>query len=117
MTLPKINNMNEGLGCFVLRGVRWYSPMELVANGIVSYCWTPGAGTSEIDFVVQGSRAVYPVEVKSATNTKAKSLKVYIDTYNPPFAVKSSLKNYSGAGSVRSVPLYALGQLLGRMIG
>ena len=90
---------------------------ELVANGIVSYYWTPDAGTSEIDFVVQGSRAVYPVEVKSATNTKAKSLKVYVDTYNPPFAVKSSLKNYSGAGSVRSVPLYALGQLLGRMIG
>ena len=61
--------------------------------------------------------AVYPVEVKSATNTKAKSLKVYMDAYNPPFAVKSSLKNYSGAGSVRSVPLYALGLLLGRMIG
>ena len=39
--------------------------------------------------------AVYPVEVKSATNTKAKSLKVYMDAYNPPFAVKSSLKNYS----------------------
>ena len=74
MTLPKINNMNEGLGCFVLRGVRWYSPMELVANGIVSYYWTPDAGTSEIDFVVQGSRAVYPVEVKSATNTKAKDV-------------------------------------------
>jgi hypothetical protein len=40
-----------------------------------------------------------------------------MDAYNPPFAVKSSLKNYSGAGSVRSVPLYALGLLLGRMIG
>lgn len=94
-----------------------FAMQELVADGIVSYYWTPDAGISEVDFVVQGSRAVYPVEVKSATNTKAKSLKVYMDAYNPPFAVKSSLKNYSGAGSVRSVPLYALGLLLGRMIG
>ena len=49
-------------------------------------------------------------------NTKAKSLKVYMDATNPPFAVKASLKNYSGTGSVRSVPLYALGLLLARMI-
>ena len=89
---------------------------ELVANGIVSYYWAPSTGTSEVDFVVQGTREVYPVEVKSATNTKAKSLKVYMDAYNPPFAVKSSLRNYSGTGSVRSVPLYALGLLLGKMI-
>ena len=94
-----------------------FAMQELVANGVVSYYWTPDAGTAEVDFVVQGSRAVYPVEVKSATNTKAKSLKVYMDAYNPPFAVKSSLKSYSDSGQVRSVPLYALGLLLGRMIG
>ena len=93
-----------------------FAMQELVANGIVSYYWAPSTGTSEVDFVVQGTSEVYPVEVKSATNTKAKSLKVYMDTYNPPFAVKSSLRNYSGTGSVRSVPLYALGLLLGTMI-
>ena len=39
------------------------------------------------------------------------------DWGSEPDAVKSSLKNYSDTGSVRSVPLYALGLLLGRMIG
>ena len=89
---------------------------EIVANGLVSAYWTPDAGTAEVDFVVQGERDVFPLEVKSATNTKAKSLQVYMKEYNPPFAVKSSLKNYSACGSVRSVPLYALGVTLGNRI-
>ena len=87
---------------------------EIVANGLVSAYWTPDAGTAEIDFVIQGERDVFPLEVKSATNTKAKSLQVYMKEYNPPFAVKSSLKNYSASNPVRSVPLYALGMTLGK---
>ena len=80
---------------------------ELTASEIAAGYWTPDAGISEVDFVVQGERGVYPVEVKSATNTKAKSLGVYLDAYHPPFAVKTSLKNFSMSRTVRSLPLYA----------
>lgn len=89
---------------------------ELTALGIESGYWTPEVGISEVDFVVQGRKAVYPVEVKSATNTKAKSLGVYIDAYQPTFAVKTSLKNFSMSRTVRSLPLYAFSRWIGKWI-
>jgi len=82
---------------------------ELAARGVPTGYWTPDVGTAEVDFVVQGDDAVYPLEVKSATNAKAKSLTVYRQNCKPPFAIKSSLRDYSGKGEVRSLPLYALG--------
>ena len=77
---------------------------------------TSGSGISEIDFVVQGRNGVYPLEVKSATNTKAKSLGVYMREYRPVLAFKSSLKNYSDSRDVKSIPLYALGIALPPML-
>lgn len=37
---------------------------------------------------------IIPIEVKSADNTKAKSLKVYMETYHPSYAIKLSMKNF-----------------------
>ncbi len=84
---------------------------ELTANEIMTGYWTPDSGIAEVDFVLQGDRVACPLEVKAATNTKAKSLGVYMREYNPSIALKSSLKSYSDSGSVCSVPLYALGIL------
>ena len=55
--------------------------------------------------------------MKSATNTKAKSLAVYTKMYDPRFSIKSSLKNFSDSLDVRSLPLYALGLCIRKMIG
>ena len=89
---------------------------ELKTLGVESGYWSPDEGVSEVDFVVQGAKGVYPVEVKAATNTKAKSLGVYMAAYKPPFAVKTSLKNFSTSRDVRSLPLYAFGRWIGRWI-
>ena len=89
---------------------------ELKMLGVESGYWSPDEGVSEVDFVVQGTKGVYPVEVKAATNTKAKSLGVYMAAYNPSFAVKTSLKNFSTSRDVRSLPLYAFGRWIGRWI-
>ena len=45
--------------------------------------------------------------VKSADNTKAKSLRVYMDTYHPVYAVKLSAKNFGTADDKMIIPLYA----------
>ena len=45
--------------------------------------------------------------MKSADNTKAKSLKVYIDTYKPACAVKLSARNFGFEDGKKTVPLYA----------
>ena len=90
---------------------------ELAARNVCAGYWTPDEGISEVDFVVQGTDTVYPLEVKSSTNTKAKSLAVYTKMYGPRFAIKSSLKNFSDSLDVRSLPLYALGLCIRKMIG
>ena len=47
---------------------------------------------AEIDFVIQRDGKLIPIEVKSADNTRAKSLKVYMETYKPDYAIKLSAK-------------------------
>lgn len=89
---------------------------EMKTVGIESGYWTPDEGVSEVDFVIQGKRGVYPVEVKAAANTKSKSLGVYMTAYKPAFAVKTSLKNFSLSRAVRSLPLYAFSRWIGRWI-
>lgn len=75
-------------------------------NGYTTYYWESERG-AEIDFVIQREGQLIPIEVKSADNTKAKSLKVYLDTYKPAYAIKLSAKNLGFEGGKKTVPLYA----------
>ncbi len=61
----------------------------------------------EIDFIIQRQGQLIPIEVKSADNTKAKSLRVYMDTYKPAYAIKLSAKNFGFEDNKKIVPLYA----------
>ncbi len=56
-----------------------YVNVQLVINGYQTYYWESERG-AEIDFVIQREGKLIPIEVKSADNTRAKSLKVYMDT-------------------------------------
>ena len=55
--------------------------------------------------VVSGQ--IIPIEVKAADNTRAKSLRVYMDTYHPAYAIKLSAKNFGFEDNKKTVPLYA----------
>jgi predicted AAA+ superfamily ATPase len=80
--------------------------VHLTANGYASYYWESDRG-AEVDFVIQRDGAIIPIEVKSADNVQAKSLRVYMDTYKPPYAIKLSAKNFGFEGAKKTVPLYA----------
>lgn len=60
-----------------------------------------------IDFVIQREGRLIPIEVKSADNTRAKSLKVYMESYKPAYAIKLSAKNFAFEDNKKMVPLYA----------
>ena len=79
---------------------------QLIASGYPCYYWMSERG-AEVDFVIQRNGKVIPIEVKSAENTKAKSLTVYINSYRPGYAVKLSTKNFGFADGKKAVPLYA----------
>ena len=83
-----------------------YVNVQLSINGYNTYYWKSERG-AEIDFVIQRDGQLIPIEVKSADNTRAKSLKVYMDTYKPAYAIKLSAKNFSFEDNKKIVPLYA----------
>lgn len=83
-----------------------YVNVQLTINGYTTYYWESDRG-AEVDFVIQREGQLIPVEVKSADNTKAKSLKVYMDTYNPAYAIKLSARNFGFEDGKKTVPLYA----------
>jgi len=83
-----------------------YVNVHLTINGYSSYYWESDRG-AEVDFVIQRDGAIIPIEVKSADNTQAKSLKVYIEKYNPQYSIKLSAKNFGFEDGRKTIPLYA----------
>lgn len=75
-------------------------------HGYTTY-YRESARGAEIDFVIQRDGQLIPIEVKSADNTKAKSLKVYMEAYKPPYAIKLSTRNFGLEDRKKTVPLYA----------
>lgn len=98
--------MTEELNDFKGGMVENYVQVQLTANGYRTYYWESDRG-AEIDFVIQRAGELIPIEVKSADNTKAKSLGVYMKTHHPAYAVKLSAKNFGTAGDKLIIPLYA----------
>lgn len=83
-----------------------YVNVQLSMNGYSTYYWESERG-AEIDFVIQRDSQIIPIEVKSADNTRAKSLKVYMDAYKPAYAIKLSAKNFGFEDGKKTVPIYA----------
>lgn len=83
-----------------------YVNVQLSINGYNTYYWESARG-AEVDFIIQRDGRLIPIEVKSADNTRAKSLKIYMDTYKPDYAIKISAKNFAFEDNKKIIPLYA----------
>jgi len=84
-----------------------YVAQELTFNGHQLYYWESG-GKAEVDFLLQNSEGVIPVEVKSAENVQAKSLKEFVKKYSPPYSIRISARNFGFENNIKSIPLYAI---------
>ena len=98
--------MVEELNDFKGGMVENYVNVQLTINSYRTYYWESDRG-AEIDFVIQRDGQLIPIEVKSADNTRAKSLKLYIDKYKPAYAIKLSTKNFAFEDNIKNIPLYA----------
>jgi len=91
-----------------------YVLQQLLANGMEeAYYWTGGADNesapkarSEVDFIVSSKEKIIPIEVKSGTNVKAKSLKVYRKKYEPSLSVRFSLLGLDYNEGLLNLPLF-----------
>lgn len=83
-----------------------YVLIHLTTKQHQAYYWQSERG-AEVDFIIQREGEIIPIEVKSADNTRAKSLKTYMDTHQPSYAMKLSARNFGFESGIKTVPLYA----------
>jgi predicted AAA+ superfamily ATPase len=90
-----------------------YVLQQIVAarNSVPMY-WAPENGRAEIDFAIEHSGALVPIEVKAEENLQSKSLRSYIDRFQPTEAWRFSLADYREQEDMTNVPLYAIGPRL-----
>lgn len=82
-------------------------------SDLVIYYWTAERSTAEIDFLVQYSGQVIPIEVKAEENLQAKSLKAFCQKYSPKKAIRTSMSDYRKEDWLTNLPLYAISELTG----
>ncbi len=65
--------------------------------------------TSEVDFIVQSRKGlIIPLEVKTSTHVKSRSLINYMSEFHPPYAIRVSSRNFGFQDCIKSIPLYAI---------
>ena len=84
-----------------------YVANELQTNGINLYYWAKNQ-VAEIDFLIDTSKGVIPIEVKANENKKSKSLNYFMKENKINFAIRISANNFGFENNIKSVPLYAV---------
>ena len=83
-----------------------------IRNSVPMY-WSPENGRAEVDFVIESSGALVPIEVKAEENLRSKSMRSYLDRFHPVEAWRFSLADFREQADMTNVPLYAIGPRLG----
>ena len=80
-------------------------------DGLNVYYYTNDRGSCEVDFVIDTGEQVIPVEVKAEVNLKAKSLKTYLEKFQPELAVRTSMADYRKEERLVNLPLYEVEEI------
>lgn len=82
--------------------------LQQLASQYTLYYWSSEA-SAEVDFVTEVNGNVVPIEVKSGTNVKAKSLKTFRENYQPRLSVRFSMKQLEYNDGLLNLPIYLAG--------
>lgn len=80
-------------------------------HDLVIYYWSAERSTAEIDFLLQYSGEIIPIEVKAEENLQAKSLKTFCQKYSPKTVIRTSMSDYRKEDWLTNLPLYAINEL------
>jgi uncharacterized protein len=69
------------------------------------------SSTAEIDYLYPHKEHIIPIEVKSGSTGRLRSIKLFIEQTKSPLGVKTSTDTLSIKDNILSCPLYLLGQL------
>lgn len=82
----------------------------LAVEKIPLYYWA-SEGRAEVDFLVEDENDIYPLEVKSGTSSKMKSLAVYEEKFKPGLMLRASPLNLKKDARLLNIPLYLINNI------
>lgn len=77
-----------------------------VNNNFGIFYWSSETTTSELDFLLQYTDRIIPIEVKAAENLQAKSLKFFREKFSIPLSIRFSLADFREDKGLTNIPLY-----------
>lgn len=85
---------------------------------VIPRYWSQNNPPFEVDFLIQRENDIFPVEVKSDTNTTSKSLKKFKELFSDmiKLRIRVSLDNLKINDDILNIPLFMVGQA-NRLIG
>lgn len=102
---------NEFNGAFIEN----YVAQELLNLGINQLFYWTSKNDAEVDFILESTNKIFPVEVKSGMSRNIRSLRSYAEKYNPDKIFRLSPRNLIQSENFINIPLYAI-NLLKRFI-
>lgn len=63
---------------------------------------------AKIDFIIYKNKELIPIEIFADLNTRSKSISVFKQKFDFPYAIKISIKNFELSNNVKYVPYYAV---------
>jgi uncharacterized protein len=91
--------------------------LELIASGTPYrspelYYWhrEQRDSNAEVDYVVQKSDVIVPIEVKSGTRGGMQSMRIFLKEQSLPYGIRLSQENISQYDNIRIFPLYLAGK-------
>ncbi|MDR1742752.1 MAG: DUF4143 domain-containing protein, partial [Dysgonamonadaceae bacterium] len=78
------------------------------------YNWVREAKNSnaEVDYLIQKSNKIIPIEVKSGTKGSMQSLHLFMKEKNSEYGIRTSLENFAQYDKIKVYPLYAVSNIL-----
>lgn len=76
----------------------------------IPYYYSNVQSRNEIDFLIQIKSYVVPLEVKAEENLRSKSLKAYVDKFEPAYAFRLSMSDYRRQDWLTNIPLWNIDQ-------
>jgi predicted AAA+ superfamily ATPase len=77
------------------------------------YFWTREKEKSqaEVDYVIQKSEKIIPIEVKSGKSGKMQSMHLFLTEKQAAYGIRTSLENFAEYDKISVYPLYAIGNI------
>lgn len=66
------------------------------------------SSSAHLEFILNDGENVVPIEIKTANNSKSKSMSVYIEKNNPTYSIRISHKNFEFSNGISNIPYYAI---------